>query len=183
MIYGDAREVRRLIEAGVDVGVRRSRCQDYTPIAWAALDGRAEIAKMLIDAGTEVNIRVFDDETPLFLATANNHASTAKLLIEHGADVNALQRHGEDTILYQAIMRGSISVLNLLLDAGVDLNAPDGSESANRHRTVFCKIMHTHSADLKTRQQLYEVLREKRPEEFMEWWMANSSIIGGHGGL
>jgi len=55
----------------------------------AAAHGRVEVARILIDAGANVNARDSHGETALMRAAQMGYAETAKLLIESGADVNA----------------------------------------------------------------------------------------------
>ena len=44
-----------------------------TPLLYAARDGRLETARMLLDAGADINQRDANDITPLIMAITNNH--------------------------------------------------------------------------------------------------------------
>lgn len=54
-------------------------------------ESNAEVAKALIDAGTDVNAQDEEGNTPLHNA---RNAKVAKALIDAGADVNALNDSG-----------------------------------------------------------------------------------------
>ena len=110
-----------------------------TPLQFAVHAGQREAAKVLLDAGADIN-----DETPhgmglLTLAIANAHFDVAALLIETGADVN--QRNVGWTPLHQVVRvrtlnigwgpphpqpsgrLTSLDVAKLLLQHGADVEA------------------------------------------------------------
>ena len=66
---------------------------EYTPLHWAAMEGRKEVAELLIAAGANVNAKDVDGSTPLDLAKLYEGDSpedkaarmeTADLLRKHG---------------------------------------------------------------------------------------------------
>jgi ankyrin repeat protein len=65
-----------------------------TPLHDAAQYGYKDIAGLLIDYGTDVNVRDKFRWTPLHAAVAGGHKDMAELLIANGADVNAKRYHG-----------------------------------------------------------------------------------------
>ena len=78
--------VAELIEAGADIHARG--INGWTPLHMAANRGHVEKARLLIDAGADVNCRTEIDalETPLMEAASRGQPGTARLLLEHGAD-------------------------------------------------------------------------------------------------
>jgi uncharacterized protein len=93
----DYREiVATLLAAGADVELRNSSettgSVDDTPLHCAAFWGRDEIAKMLIDAGADVNALNERKSTPLHEADRTGSMTIAKLLLAHGADLSARDR-------------------------------------------------------------------------------------------
>ncbi len=56
----------------------------------ACLDGRVESARLLIDAGADINLANSSGNTPLSVAARNGHAHIVKMLLEAGALVNTI---------------------------------------------------------------------------------------------
>ena len=69
---------------------------------FAAREGHVEVARLLLDAGSEVNAVDKNDITPLFMAISNNRIPMARFLIERGANINAKDWYGR-TPLFAAI--------------------------------------------------------------------------------
>ena len=116
---GNVDAMKLLIEAGADVNARstiivweRQRSEEprdkwlppggLTPLLFAARDGKTASAKVLLDAGADVNIVDPDRHTALILALINGQLDVAALLIERGADVNMEDKVGQ-TALYAAV--------------------------------------------------------------------------------
>lgn len=78
--------VAELIRAGADIHALGTN--GWTPLHMAAARGQVEKARLLIDAGADVNRRTEIDasETPLMEAAFTGQPSTVRLLLEHGAD-------------------------------------------------------------------------------------------------
>jgi ankyrin repeat protein len=74
----------------------------WTPLMYAAREGSVDAARVLCDAGAEINAADPDGSTSLLLAIANGHFDTAAMLVEHGADVNAADNAGM-AALYAAV--------------------------------------------------------------------------------
>jgi len=72
-----------------------------TPLVLAAREGDLESAKLLLEAGADLNQTTEYGWTPLLTATNNRHYILAAYFIEHGADVNKVNK-GNWTALYLA---------------------------------------------------------------------------------
>jgi ankyrin repeat protein len=93
----------------------------YTALHFAAFFGKAEVARILLEAGAEVNA-VADNEMrvqPLHSAAAGRHLEVCRLLLAAGADVNARQAGGY-TPLHAAARNGDPELVELFLSAQAD---------------------------------------------------------------
>ncbi len=66
-----------------------------TPLVWAALAGRVEVAERLLRDGADVHGRGRDGGTPLHAAAFLGRTGVAGLLVRHGADPAAENHKGE----------------------------------------------------------------------------------------
>ena len=82
-----------------------------------------DFAKMLIEAGADVNAKDRDGKTVLMCAATTIYTEIAQLLIAAGADVNASDMYGR-TALMEAANRGT-EIVQLLIDANANVNASD----------------------------------------------------------
>lgn len=76
--------VKILLAFKADVNVK-DNYQGNTALISAAKNGNAEIAKLLIEAGADVNLANNDGNTPLKYAEENGHTEIVELLKAHGA--------------------------------------------------------------------------------------------------
>jgi uncharacterized protein len=131
---------------------RRQREPDggeLTALVYAARTGAIETARVLLEAGADVNQVTRYGWSPLLAATQNRNYQMGKFLIEQGADVN-LANKGGWTPLYLATdnrnLEGGdyptrtpdmddLEYIKLLLDAGADPNAR--MIESTETRTVF----------------------------------------------
>lgn len=135
-------------------------------LAQAAKIGDADTIKLLIEAGTDLNIPSPEGKTALHFAAWNDHASIIKIMIEQGAnvDVNVKDSDGRAAI-HLAASRGHISVVQTLLDAKADLDIRAGTTSAliehagrtplhwaaDRGRDEVAALLIEHKADISAR--------------------------------
>ena len=77
--------------------------------------------QLLLDAGSDPNIpETIHLQSPAFYTQS---VPIYHLLLQHGLDVNATNRCGE-TVLHQAIINASYSLVKFLVESGVELNSP-----------------------------------------------------------
>jgi len=82
---GDLKAMEKFVADGIDVN-QADAATGMPPLMYAALFGEAEIARMLLDRGAEVNARNKDGNTALHSAAFLGRTSTVALLLERGAD-------------------------------------------------------------------------------------------------
>ncbi len=128
VVRGEADEVQRLLDGGVDPDVpvvsRQSFSPEWgnTPLHYAARDDRGDIARLLIARGAKVDATNRLGVTPLHKATRS--ASVAGVLLDRGANVNATDKHGR-TPLHWASADPKSTTRSLLLRRGASVNATD----------------------------------------------------------
>jgi uncharacterized protein len=122
---------------------------ELTSLVYAARAGSIDAARVLLDAGADVNQTTRYGWSPLLAATQNRNYRLGLFLVERGADVN-LANKGGWTPLYLATdnrnLEGGdyptrapdmddLEFIKLLLDAGADVNAQ--VVESTETRTVF----------------------------------------------
>jgi len=108
-----------------------------TPLHQAAMQHRIDVAKYLLGRGANIEARDEAGRTPLLLSLDQPTASidVTALLIQHGARVNARSSDGNSAI-HLAVGRG-VEFVELLLDAGADINTPDHWQFTPLHRAAM----------------------------------------------
>jgi len=120
-----------------------------TPLVFAAREGSLDAAKVLLDAGADVNQTTEYGWTPLLVATNNRNYKLGAYLLEHGANPNVANKGGW-TPLYLATDNRNIEggdypvpkpdmdhleYITLLLNKGADPNMPVRENTLSR--TIF----------------------------------------------
>ena len=106
------------IKAGSDLNVLEPS-RSSTPLITAAFFGKIEIAKILIDAGADLNCRNADGSTALHTAAAFGKTEVAEILIDAGADFNQQNNQGA-TALHVAAFFCHVEIVKALLEKGAD---------------------------------------------------------------
>jgi ankyrin repeat protein len=118
VVTGNLEAIRQHIKAGSDINVLEpSRAS--TPLITAAYFGETEAAKILIDAGAELDYKNVDGSTALHTAAAFGKTETAKLLIDAGARLN-IQNNEGSTPLHTAAFFCRVEIVQALLEKGAD---------------------------------------------------------------
>lgn len=119
---GDSNALRKLLDGGSDPNTRDHNGEPV--IAHAAKAGHAEVVRILISYGAEVNAEFDNDRrTSLGLAAYRGYPDVVKVLLEHGANPEKGAPGGSGTPLMLAASGGYIEIVKLLLKAGAKVNA------------------------------------------------------------
>jgi len=130
IFMGDIDEIRRLIEAGVDVKSKFDAFpgKGLTPFLFACMAGigestdRADIVKALLDAGAKIDKKFRG--TPLLHAVAQalaKNSAVIELLIANGFDVNESFEGG--TPLHAAAHMNRVEAAKTLIENGAEIDA------------------------------------------------------------
>ncbi len=137
----DLQGIQALISSGANV----NELDGFgTPLHMAVARGSVEIAKLLIEAGADVEAETVAPSQkkahPLHTAAYSNRAPVAALLIERGAKVDARDSQGS-TPLMIAASSGNTKVAELLLQAGAD---PLAEDSSDHDTPIYVAAMNGH---------------------------------------
>ncbi len=91
-----------------------------TPLLIAARNGRIENARLLLDAGADVNEQMPTGESALVLASFSDQGKVAAFLLERGADPDSSD--AGYTALHTAVSRGDLELVKALCAHGADPN-------------------------------------------------------------
>lgn len=149
---GDAMAVRELLAEGAEVNAAHG--DGMTGLHWAAFNGDAETAGLLVASGAELEVRTrLGAHRPLHVAAKEGHGDVVALLLKAGADVSPLTTTGAAP-LHFAAASGDLPSVSALLDHGatVDAQEPEWGQTplifaAARGRTEAVKALLAAGAD------------------------------------
>ena len=119
-------EVRELLAQGANVNATatmRPGGAGATPLHAATLNPNASVAKLLLDAGADIDASLSTGLTPLHLTATHGNSDVAVLLLQRGADIEAVGGIDNFTPLHFAAVYYRPGVGNALLDRGANTSA------------------------------------------------------------
>ena len=112
----------------------------FTALMFAAREGDIESARIMLDAGVDINHGDVDNVTPLVAAIMNKQYTLSKFLIDRGADVNVVDAGGRTALYAMIDIRNedwtampnrttddplpTIEVVKAIIDHGAKLDVP-----------------------------------------------------------
>lgn len=129
---GDTAAVQAALDAGLSPNAADAKGCTLLHRACSRGEAGYNIARLLLQAGADVNQRQQNGESALsyyiecsgYLDEDENGTDLCELLLAHGADVN-VRNQAQHTPLHDAAHFGRTAVLELLIQAGADVNAVD----------------------------------------------------------
>ena len=106
----------------------------YTPLLFAARVGDLASARLLVDAGADVNDQPPYGTSATVIASHSGHRDVAAFLLEHGADPNAAG--AGYTALHAAILHKDATLVRTLLEGGAEPNATVQTSTPVRRDSV-----------------------------------------------
>jgi ankyrin repeat protein len=118
---------------------KQGNCNLGKELEVAVATDHANVAKVLIAAGADVNGEGDESQTPLHSAAVKGRAGIAEVLIAAGADVNARDEDGY-TPLHSAAAWGHVEMARMLIAAGADANATDRNRQTPLHLVASRRV-------------------------------------------
>jgi ankyrin repeat protein len=146
---GDAEAVRDMLARGAGVNetdeVNAVDEDGFTPLHRAVYDaeldrGHPRIVRLLIDAGANLDARIFFGITPLMLAAGGGQADAVEMLINAGADVLAANEGGRSANA-MAKDKFYVDVINLLTDAERQLGVTEEGTCSSSRAPVKASVV------------------------------------------
>ena len=148
---GDQKRASAILESDPSVALAVG-ARGMTPLHFAASQGNASAAELILRHGADVNATSQNGATPLHLAAYRGHHLVAELLVERGARVNARDRAGE-TPLHGAAYKRRDALVQFLIERGADVKAADESALTPLHWAALggsgpvARLLLLHGAD------------------------------------
>lgn len=135
---GNVSEVLRLLDAGADPDFFNAWMPGNVPLIAAARENHAQIVRILVDAGADVDLRDTMGNTALHHASIYG-INVVRALLRAGADPNR-ENHWGATPMHTAAWRGSVGILNELIVAGGDILRTAAGNSTLHFAAVGSKL-------------------------------------------
>lgn len=116
---------QQFIKLGANANGHDSNQQPY--LITAVINKKADFVSFLIKNNADANSsNLFDRIPALLIACSQNDINTVKVLVKaKDINLNASSIHDRQTALMQAAYRGQKEIVEILLDAGADVNITD----------------------------------------------------------
>jgi ankyrin repeat protein len=94
-----------------------------------------EVARYLIDKGSDFKMKNNNGDTPLHFASIKGNLNLVKLLHEKGYDLNEFNKEHNNAIIF-AVGNNCIDIVKYLIDNNVNLNVIDGENISLLHMCI-----------------------------------------------
>lgn len=148
--------VKELIDRGADINsfAENENFPQGTALQAACESGKVEIVTLLIEQGASPDLGAGEDTCPIMAAAMRGEQTILELLVNAKAEVNVFGGWDNSTVLIKAVINLPVESLQVLLDAGADINLedPDGDTPlivAAREGDADCvRFLLDHGADI-----------------------------------
>ncbi|MCK4609076.1 MAG: ankyrin repeat domain-containing protein [Gammaproteobacteria bacterium] len=119
IIFATDKEVAQSLAEGAELNVVDE--YGYTPLIQTAIVDSESKAKLLLDAGAEVDFADLTTRTALHWAASNGNYALCKLFLQHGANPNAYTNAGQN-VLVMPYLRKQKNIRKALVNQGAKLD-------------------------------------------------------------
>lgn len=151
---GDAKKIKKLLDAGVDINYEGS--SGCTALHLATDCGHEAVVRVLLNNGADPMAKSSEGRTPLHSAARIGHTAVVRLLLDKSVDVEAKDPSGS-TALHIAAYNGHESVVQILLEKYpfVEARGPSGFTAlhvaAFNGKSAVVRLLVEMGADLEAR--------------------------------
>ncbi|KFY46443.1 hypothetical protein V495_02472 [Pseudogymnoascus sp. VKM F-4514 (FW-929)] len=110
-------------------------CNNWTALHFAAADGNAEIATMLLRHGANIEAVDSAGQTALHLASSKGEVEIIHVLLQHNSKLEATDNAGASS-LHKAAASGHLKIVSLLADQNCCIDAPDNAGGRALHKAA-----------------------------------------------
>ncbi|MBC8351114.1 MAG: PQQ-binding-like beta-propeller repeat protein [Planctomycetes bacterium] len=143
VIAGNRKEMIRLLDAGTSVNAKQPG-SGSTPLNTAALYGKSELAKLLIEKGASVSIANKDGNTALLLASFFAHQELVELLLQKEASTSVKNGRGK-TPLDVISAEWSPQLEGIYKSIGRSIGVELDLKRIEQTRPILAKLLRDHS--------------------------------------
>lgn len=131
--------VKALVAAGADVNAKIKKFFEFNALNLAVSEENIAITQTLLEAGADPNwINASPGLAPITKAIQKNNTELVRLLLDHNASV-IFKTNAKPLVV--AAQHDNPDIINLLLEAGCDINSRDSSRhSALQEACLHCNV-------------------------------------------
>jgi ankyrin repeat protein len=120
-ILQDTNELKKLLKKDKINLNPDKHLNSFIPLFFAIINDKPKSVLLLLQYGTDINIKDNFEETGLMVALKLNNIYIIRLLLECGANINIQNKYGYTALMYSLIYN-NITIIKLLIDYKCDLN-------------------------------------------------------------
>jgi len=128
-------------QATTPLGARLNKTNKsgLSPLMMAAYNGKLEAVRCLVERGADINLYSDTNKSALLFAVEGVQLDTVRFLLKNAADINDNNVPWDMRPLVHAILTQNVTVVNLLIENGADLNlcAADGRSRSALHAAAL----------------------------------------------